>query len=35
MEPFTKPITKPVVDFAELTLSTEEENRFSKETLLG
>ena len=35
MEPYGKPITKPVIHFAEPTLSTEEENRFSKETQPG
>ena len=35
MEPYTKPITKPIVDFAEPTFSTEEKKRFSKKTLPG
>ena len=35
MEPCTKPITESIVDFAEPTFSTEEENRFSKKHCLG
>ena len=33
MEPSTKPIMKPIVDFAETTLPTEEEKRFFKKTV--
>ena len=33
MELYAKPVTKPIVDFAEPTLSAEKENRFSKKTL--
>ena len=35
MKPYTKPITKSIVGFAEPTLSTEEENRFPKKHCLG
>ena len=33
MESYAEAITKPIVDFAEPTLSTEEKNRFSKKIL--